>query len=81
MKNRTYKSFVEIDRDIQIAKLERDIHREKLLLHAERLKSSVSPSALLKSTIGGSASGGSSSMWMNVLNLALPFLFKKFSKK
>lgn len=77
MKDRNYKSFTEIDKDIQIAKLERDIHREKFLLQAERLKHNFSPASLLKNSFGGGESG-SSSIWMNVLNLALPFLFKKF---
>lgn len=79
MKSRIYKSFIEIDKDIQIVKLERDIHSEKLLLESERLRNNISPSSLLENTIG--IDKGSSSMWMNVLNLALPFLFKKFSKK
>lgn len=79
MKSRIYKSFIEIDKDIQIVKLERDIHSEKLLLESERLRNNISPSNLLENTIG--IDKGSSSMWMNVLNLALPFLFKKFSKK
>jgi hypothetical protein len=77
MKYRKYKSFTEIDRDIQIAKLERDIHCEKILLHTERLKNNFSPASLLKNIIGGKEKG-SSSIWMNLLNLALPFLFKKF---
>mgnify|MGYP005822054967 CR=1 FL=1 len=80
MKSKSYTSFNEIDKDIQITKLERDIHREKVFLHAEKLKSSFSPSSLLKSTIGGGDKSSSSSIIMNVLNLALPFILKKFKK-
>lgn len=80
MKNRSYKSFIEIDKDIQIAKLERDIHREKAFLHAERLKSNFSPSSLLKSAFGGERKSNSSSLIMNVLNIVLPFIMNKFKK-
>lgn len=80
MKSKIYKSFNEIDKDIQITKLERDIHREKVFLHAEKLKGSFSPSSLLKNTIGGGGSSSSSSILMNILNVALPFILKKFKK-
>lgn len=79
MKNRIYKSFTEIDKDIQIVKLERDIHREKISLQAEKLKNSFSLSSILNNTMnGGEKNSSSSSMIMNVINLALPFIFKKF---
>lgn len=79
MKNRSYKSFTEIDKDIQIAKLERDIHREKVFLQVEKMKSNFSLPGLLKNTIGGGEkSSSSSSVIMNILNMALPFILKKF---
>lgn len=80
MKNRVYKSFTEIDKDIQIARLERDIHREKVFLHAEKLKNNFSPSSLLNSTLGAGEKSNSSSMIMNILNFVLPFIWKKFKK-
>jgi len=79
MKSRSYKSFAEIDKDIQIAKLERDIHREKIFLRAEKMKSNFSLSGILKNTMGGGGNN-SSSMVMNILNIALPFILKKFKK-
>lgn len=79
MKNRSYTSFAEIDKDIQIAKLERDIHREKVFLQAERLKSNFSLSGIVKNTIGSNKnSSSSSSLIMNVLSMAVPFIVKKF---
>ena len=79
MKNRIYKSFTEIDKDIQITKLERDIHREKVFLQAEKMKSNFSLSGILKNTFdGGEKNSSSSSTIMNIINLALPFIFKKF---
>lgn len=78
MKNRSYKTFAEIDKDIQIAKLERDIHREKIFLHTERVRNNISPTNLLNNIVGESSSKGSSSLIMNIVNLALPFIVKKF---
>jgi hypothetical protein len=79
MKNRSYTSFAQIEKDIQIAKLERDIHREKVFLQAERMKSNFSLSGILKNTVGtNDSSSSSSSIIMNVLNMALPFILKKF---
>jgi hypothetical protein len=81
MKNRSYTSFAEIDKDLQIAKLERDIHREKIFLQAEKLKSNFSLSGLLKNTMGGGEkSSSSSSIIMNIANMALPFIMNKFKK-
>lgn len=79
MKNRSYTSFAQIEKDIQIAKLERDIHREKVFLQAERMKSNFSLSGILKNNVGtNNSSSSSSSIIMNVLNMALPFILKKF---
>lgn len=81
MKNRTYTSFAEIDKDIQIARLERDIHREKVFLYAERVKNNVSISSLLNNVIGGGGQkSSSSSLIMSILNIALPFILNKFKK-
>jgi hypothetical protein len=43
------------------------------------MKSNFSLSGILKNTMGG-VGNNSSSMVMNILNIALPFILKKFKK-
>ena len=81
MKDKSYRSFAEIDRDLQIAKLERDIHREKVFLKVEKVKNSLSPSSLLRDSINlGKKSSLSSSLIMNAVNFVLPFVIRKIKK-
>ena len=49
---REYKSFKEIDRDLQLLKLQKEIDKEKILLNYNQTKESLSPKRLLKSAVG-----------------------------
>ena len=49
---REYKNFEEIDRDLQLLKLQKEIDKEKLLLSYNETKESLSPKRLLKSAAG-----------------------------
>lgn len=49
---REYKNFKEIERDLQLLKLQKEIDKEKLLLNYNQTKESMSPKKLLKSAAG-----------------------------
>lgn len=46
---REYNSFTEIDRDLEILKLQTQIDKEQLKLDYSRTKENIAPGALLKS--------------------------------
>ena len=49
---REYKSFKEIDRDLKLLKLQKEIDKEKILLNYNQTKESLSPKRLLKNAAG-----------------------------
>ncbi len=49
---RTYSNFEEIDKDLKILKLQREIDKEEIKLSLDQAKSSLSPVSLLGSTMG-----------------------------
>ena len=49
---RVYSSFEEIDKDLQILKLQTEIDKEEIKLSLDQAKESLSPVSLLGSTIG-----------------------------
>lgn len=52
---RTYSSFEEIDRDLKILKLQKDIDLEEVKLSYHSVKSSLSPIAVVTNTLGAIA--------------------------
>lgn len=47
MEPKQYTSFEEIERDLQILKLEREIHQQKIVLHFEQTKENLTTRNLL----------------------------------
>lgn len=71
MMPREYKSFEEIDQDLSVLKLQREIDRENLKLHFYRAKVDLAPSTVLRS-LGTTLT--QSGTWKNLL---VVFLIKK----
>lgn len=68
--NKDYTSFEEIDRDLRILRLQREIHLEHLKLSVQEAKSSLSPSNLL---------GGMSGIFQKIIaSLLVKRLLKRF---
>jgi hypothetical protein len=44
MENKKYSSYAEIERDLEILKLEKEIHYQKMLLSIDKTKESILPS-------------------------------------
>jgi UDP-N-acetylenolpyruvoylglucosamine reductase len=49
---REYRNFKEIERDLQLLKLQKEIDKEKILLNYHQTKESISPKRLVKSAAG-----------------------------
>lgn len=49
---REYKNFEEIDRDLKLLKLQKEIDKEKVLLSYNITKESLSPKRIIKSAAG-----------------------------
>lgn len=80
MKPKRYSSYAEIDRDLEILKLEREIHYKKIILSLDKTKESILPSEPLSkiySVISGFLSG-----WKGtVLKLLVPYTINWFMNK
>ncbi|WP_306351217.1 DUF6327 family protein [Flavobacterium sp. '19STA2R22 D10 B1'] len=79
MENQKYRSYSEIERDLEILKIEKEIYYQKLVLSVQETKDSLSPSHLLgnvpKAALG--LLGGLSGPIKNVLiSVILKKIFK-----
>lgn len=74
-----YSSFEEIDLDLKIIKLEREIHLEKAKLGARRAKESLQPMNLVKGFVGESTELGSGII-QQIVQYMLQFVMKWFEK-
>lgn len=73
METKKYSSYAEIERDLEILKLEKDIHYQKILLSVEKIKEDLSQSKsvsfagkLFKNTFSGTLG--------TVLRIAIPYV-------
>lgn len=80
MKSKKYASYTEIDRDLEILKLEREIHLKKLYLSFDKTKESFTPSnsvsmvgKVIKNTFSGNLG--------TILKIAVPLLINWFVNK
>ena len=80
MVTRKYSSYAEIDRDLEILKLEKQIHYQKLVLSIDQTKESLLPSNLVFDLVNYYKSFVSN-IYMNLLKFAIPYLIKWFKNK
>lgn len=73
METKKYSSYAEIERDLKILKLEKDIHYQKILLSVEKIKEDLSQSKsvsfagkVFKTAFSGSLG--------TVLRIAIPYV-------
>lgn len=74
-----YSSFEEIDLDLKILKLEREIHLEKAKMGARRAKESLQPMNLVKGFVGESTELGFGIM-QQIVQFILQFVLKYFER-
>lgn len=87
MATKKYSSYAQIDDDLEILKLEKEIHYQKMILSLQKTKEILTPNAIVGNIISSTNSILSSPYGVMIkmavpfiLNKAIPFITKWFSK-
>jgi hypothetical protein len=81
MNPRKYTSFAEIDRELEILKIEKEIHYQRLVYNVQLTKEGLEPITLIKGFISSTLTNFPGSLG-TIFNIALPFLIKRlFNRK
>ena len=74
MENKKYSSYAEIERDLEILKVEKEIYYQKMLLSIDRTKESILPSKSA-TLIGNLYQKVFSGMYGTILKMIIPYVF------
>lgn len=77
METKKYSSYSEIDNDLEILKLEKEIHYQKLLLSFKKTKESFEPKNIIDSYIG-SFKETISNNYVQMIQSAIPYVIGWF---
>lgn len=77
MEPKKYASYAEIERDLEILKLEREIHYQKTVLSITKTKESIFPSKTV-SFIGNLYQNVFSGTYGTILKIAIPYVINWF---
>lgn len=80
MEPKKYSSYAEIELELEILKLERELNLQKIILDVEKTKESLLPKNIIKSFLGDYKSILSDYSGM-ILNMAIPLLINWFTKR
>jgi hypothetical protein len=72
MENKKYASYAEIDRELEILNIEKEIHYQRLILSFQKTKESFEPKAIINSYID-SLKGAISNNYVQLLQSVLPY--------
>lgn len=75
METRKYSSYAQIDRELEILKIEKEISYQKLILGFQKTKESFTPKSIVKDFIG-SYKPAFPGVYGAILNVAVPFITK-----
>lgn len=78
MANKVYSSYEEIDKDLEILKLQKEIDAQKLSLTVEKTIDGVTPSGMVQNILGNAGSFLTRSGLLK--NVILPFVINKIIK-
>lgn len=70
-----YSSYAQIDRELEILKIEKEISYQKIVLGYYKTKESITPHHLLNNFLGSFKSTFTGS-YGTILNVAVPFIIK-----
>ena len=73
MESKKYASYAEIDRDLEMLKLEKQIHYQKVVLSFQQAKESFEPKNIINSYLG-SLKETITNNYIQILQRALPYL-------
>ncbi|MEG0848249.1 DUF6327 family protein [Flavobacterium plurextorum] len=77
METKKYSSYAEIDRDLEILKLEKDINYQKLVLNVQKTKESITPQNIVNGFISSYTDYFSNS-YTKILQSVLPYVIGWF---
>ena len=85
MEKKKYSSYAEIDRDLEILKIEKQIEYHKLLQNIQQTKDSFTPQNMIRNFISSLPSFSWKEILQNsygsILNMAIPLVMGWLSKK
>jgi hypothetical protein len=88
MEAKKYSSYSEIERDLEILKLEKEINYQKLLLSVQKTKDTLTPKNIVTDLLSSANSIGSNPYGIAlkvgvpfIMNTAIPFVKKWFANK
>ena len=80
MEPKKYSSYAEIELELEILKLEKELNLQKIKLNVEKTKESLMPKNIIKSFFGDYKSILSDYSG-TILNIAIPLLINWFTKR
>ncbi|MFB9078079.1 DUF6327 family protein [Flavobacterium procerum] len=80
MEKKKYTSYAEIDRDLEILKLEKEINYQKLILSFQRTKESITPQKIVNGFVSSYTSYIKNS-FPQILQSIIPFIINWFINK
>jgi len=80
MKPKKYSTYAEIDRDLEILKLEKEIQYQKLVLGIQKTRESFTPQGIVRSLFD-SYKPLLSESYLSLINMAVPYIIKWIFKK
>ena len=75
MANKKYSSYAEIESDLEILKLEKEINYQKLILNLQKTKDSFTPQNLVSDFVGSYVESAKLPLG-NLIPNAIPFIMK-----
>jgi len=80
---KSYSSIEEINADLEILKVQRDIHYYKITQSLESIKSELTPNNLVRNTFGSVTSfvKGSNNVQAFIISAVMKYFFKKVRKR
>lgn len=78
MKPKVYSSYQQIDRDLEILKLQKEIDYQKLSLSVEKTINGLSPHSMIQTAIGNF--GSAIAKYGLLQKIVIPFLINRFTK-
>lgn len=80
MEPKKYSSYAEIELELEILKLEKELNLQKIKFNVEKTKESLMPKNIIKSFFGDYKAMLSSSSG-TILNIAIPLIINWFTKR
>ena len=79
MENKKYSSYAQIELELEILKVERELNLKRVVLNVEKTKESLLPKNIVKSFLGDYKSIVSNNIG-TIINIAIPILINWITK-